>query len=107
MSAALALLADTSLMMLGGSLKRRERISARLGDILSQLISHPLFSNIITTITNLLLTLIMFAGGLQQCLQKIQIACDELFDNFPNRWVGKLLSWIIFPFGISYRTAKR
>ena len=39
MSAALALLADTSLILLGGSLKRRERISARLGDILSQLYS--------------------------------------------------------------------
>ena len=37
MSAALALLSDTSMMILGGSLKRKESISARLGDILSQL----------------------------------------------------------------------
>ncbi len=37
MSAALATIADTSLILLGGSLKRRERISARLGDIMRQL----------------------------------------------------------------------
>ncbi|MBI5501546.1 MAG: acyl-CoA dehydrogenase [Deltaproteobacteria bacterium] len=34
-SAAFALLADTALLTLGGTLKRRERLSARLGDLLS------------------------------------------------------------------------
>ncbi|HAK36507.1 MAG TPA: hypothetical protein DCM44_19645, partial [Pantoea sp.] len=33
LSANLALLADVSMAVLGGSLKRRERISARLGDV--------------------------------------------------------------------------
>lgn len=37
LSANLALLSDVSMAVLGGSLKRRERISARLGDVLSQL----------------------------------------------------------------------
>lgn len=37
LSANLALLSDVSRAVLGGSLKRRERISARLGDVLSQL----------------------------------------------------------------------
>ncbi|HJW24752.1 MAG TPA: acyl-CoA dehydrogenase [Rhodocyclaceae bacterium] len=36
-SAAFAFLADISMLLLGGSLKRREKISARLGDILSQM----------------------------------------------------------------------
>lgn len=36
-SANLALLSDISMAVLGGSLKRKERLSARLGDILSQL----------------------------------------------------------------------
>ncbi|WP_210505301.1 acyl-CoA dehydrogenase domain-containing protein, partial [Pantoea ananatis] len=36
-SANLALLSDVSMAVLGGSLKRRERMSARLGDVLSQL----------------------------------------------------------------------
>jgi acyl-CoA dehydrogenase len=37
MSAAFAIMVDISLMTLGGSLKRKERISARLGDVLSEL----------------------------------------------------------------------
>ncbi len=36
-SSNLALLADISMAVLGGSLKRKERLSARLGDVLSQL----------------------------------------------------------------------
>lgn len=36
-AAAFALLADLSMMLLGGALKRRERLSARLGDVLSHL----------------------------------------------------------------------
>src|SRR5206468_751611 len=36
-SAALALTADVSMLALGGSLKRREKLSARLGDVLSLL----------------------------------------------------------------------
>ena len=37
LSAAFAFLADVSMLVLGGSLKRRERLSARLGDVLSML----------------------------------------------------------------------
>jgi len=37
LSAALAITAELALLTLGGALKRRERLSARLGDILSQL----------------------------------------------------------------------
>ena len=37
LSTAFALLADVSMFVLGGELKRRERLSARLGDVLSQL----------------------------------------------------------------------
>ncbi len=37
LSSAFALFADTSMLALGGELKRRERLSARLGDILAQL----------------------------------------------------------------------
>ncbi len=37
MSAAFALAADTAMMTLGGALKRKERLSARLGDVLSEM----------------------------------------------------------------------
>jgi acyl-CoA dehydrogenase len=36
-------------------------------------------------------------------LADIQIACDELLNNFPIHWLGKVLRWIIFPYGTAYR----
>ncbi|XNM88162.1 acyl-CoA dehydrogenase domain-containing protein [Escherichia coli] len=49
LSANLALLSDVSMAVLGGSLKRRERISARLGDILSQLYLASAARSVMTT----------------------------------------------------------
>ena len=37
MSSSMALVSDISMMLLGGALKRKERLSARLGDVLSNL----------------------------------------------------------------------
>jgi acyl-CoA dehydrogenase len=42
---------------------------------------------------------------LQYSLQRIQSASRELFENFPQRWLGKLLGWLIFPFGYTYSVA--
>lgn len=106
MSAALALLADTSLMLLGGSLKRRERISARLGDIMSQLYLASAVLKYYYDNGKPSSDVDYVCWSLQQCLQKVQVACDELLNNFPNYWIGRLLSWIIFPFGAAYRFPK-
>ncbi len=102
MSTALALLADTSLILLGGSLKRRERISARLGDIMSQLymasavLKHYADENRRATDVDTV------CWSLQMCLFKIQCAIDELLRNFPHRFVATCLQWLIFPFGRAY-----
>lgn len=106
MSAALALLADTSLILLGGSLKRRERISARLGDIMSQLYLASAVLKYFHDQNRPISDVDYVCWSIQQCLQKIQLACDELLSNFPNFWIGKLLGWIIFPFGTAYRHPK-
>jgi acyl-CoA dehydrogenase len=102
MSAALALMADTSLILLGGSLKRRERISARLGDIMGQLYLASTILKYYADHQQPASDVSYVCWGLQHCLFKIQIALDELFANFPKRWVGKLMNWIIFPFGRAY-----
>ena len=39
----------------------------------------------------------MSDGRIEMCLHKIQIACDELLDNFPMKWLGKILYWVVFP----------
>lgn len=106
MSTALALLSDTSLILLGGSLKRRESISARLGDILSQLylasatLKYFKDHQCPESDVNYVLWV------LHECLYKIQIACDQLFHNYPNKWVGRILSFIVFPFGRAYQRPK-
>lgn len=102
MSAALAAVADTCLIVLGGSLKRRERISARLGDILSQLylasaaLKYYHEHDATEENKNYL------RWTLQYCLHNAQKAFYELFNNLPNRWLGSLLKWCLFPLGQAY-----
>lgn len=103
MSTALALLADTSLILLGGSLKRRERISARLGDLLSQLYAASAVLKYYHDNHKPTTDLDNVYWALEHCLYKMQIACNEIFANFPNRLVGHLLHWIVFPFGAAYK----
>ena len=101
-SAAFALLADISLLVLGGALKRKENISARLGDILSYLY---LISAVLKRYDD--------QGKNTEDLPLVQWACEyyfysiqqrfiELFKNYPNRWVKNFLKILIFPFGKSF-----
>ncbi|MDV3254013.1 MAG: acyl-CoA dehydrogenase [Lysobacter sp.] len=98
-SAALALCADTSMLLLGGKLKFKESLSGRLGDVLSQLYiasallkryedqgrpetDHPLL-----------------AWSLLNAVHKIEVALSGALRNFPVRPVGWLLWALIFPLG--------
>ncbi|MGE8641947.1 MAG: acyl-CoA dehydrogenase domain-containing protein, partial [Achromobacter sp.] len=98
-SAAFALLADTSMLVLGGSLKRRERLSARLGDVLSQmyLISATLkrFEDEGRQAADAPLA----HWSIQDALFKLQEAFDGVLANYPNRFVAWSLARIIFPWG--------
>lgn len=106
MSAALALMADTSLILLGGSLKRRERISARLGDVMSQLYLASAVLKYFRDEGSQKSDVDYVCWCMQYCLHKIQIASNDFLDNFPKRWVGKVLGWIIFPFGRAYASPR-
>lgn len=102
MSTALALLADTSLIMLGGSLKRRERLSARLADILGQLYLASAVLKYFNDNNSPIEDVDNVCWALQYLLERIQISIDQLCANFPNRFVGGLLRFAIFPFGRAY-----
>ncbi len=106
MSSALALLSDMCLMILGGSLKRKERISARLGDILSQLYLASAVLKYFNDQGKQASDVDYVKWCIQTCLADIQIACDDLLHNFPIPWLGKVLRWILFPWGTSYRKPK-
>ncbi|MCD6038831.1 MAG: fadE 1 [Gammaproteobacteria bacterium] len=102
MSSALALLSDISIFLLGGQLKRKERISARLGDILSQLYLASAVLKYFNDQGRPATDLEYIKWCIQTCLADIQIACDDLLHNFPLSWLGKILRWILFPWGPSY-----
>lgn len=103
MSSALALVADTCLILLGGSLKRRERISARLGDILSQLYLASAVMKYFNDHQATEADVDYACWSMQECLYEIQKAFDELLVNLPYRGLGFILKTCIFPFGCAYR----
>lgn len=102
LSANLALLADISMAVLGGSLKRRERISARLGDVLSQLY---LASSVLKRYDDEgrnEADLPLVHWGVQDALYQAEQAMDGLIKNFPNRLVAGIMRGVIFPTGRHY-----
>lgn len=103
MSAALALVGDVTMMLLGGELKRRERLSARLGDVLSQLYLASATLKYFHDEGQPVDDLPSVEWILQDCLYNIQTAFDAFCDNFPHRFVGSLLSFLVFPYDRSYK----
>lgn len=99
-AAAFAVLADLALLTLGGALKRKERLSARLGDILAELYllatalkrfedegrppeDEPLVHYV-----------------MQQGYQRLAEAFQGVLQNLPARWAAWLLRCLAFPFGV-------
>jgi hypothetical protein len=103
MSMALALLSDSCMLLLGGHLKRKERLSARLGDILSELYLGSAVLKYFNDQGSHQTELDYVKWSVETCLYHIQTACDELLANFPLPWLGKLCRWLIFPYGTAYR----
>lgn len=99
LSANLSLLSDVAMATLGGELKRKERLSARLGDVLSQLylVSATLKRFNDDGRPEALLPFVHWAC--QDGLYQAQTAIVELLENFPAPILGKLLSAIIHPWG--------
>lgn len=98
-----ALIADISMLVLGGALKHKEKLSARLGDILSYLY-----------IASAVLKRFEDEGRQEEDLPLVQWSCEyllhqiqqrffELIKNFPLRSVSGLLKFLIFPDGRPFK----
>ncbi|MEW6984431.1 acyl-CoA dehydrogenase FadE [Colwelliaceae bacterium 6471] len=98
-SANLAMLSDIAMLTLGGDLKRRERISARLGDILSNLYLASATLKRFNDEGRQSGDLPLVQWAVEDCMYKSQQAIDELLNNFPNRIIATVLRLVIFPFG--------
>jgi len=99
LSSAFAWTSDVAMFVLGGSLKRRERLSARLGDILSQLY---LASTVLKKFADDGCPeedLPLMHWAMRDTLNRAQEAFYGLFENLPNRVVAWGLRWSIFPWG--------
>src|SRR6266567_3291122 len=96
---AFALCADMALLTLGGALKRKEMLSARFGDILSELY---LLSAALKRWQDEGRQVADFAA-LDWCMasgfRAIENRFAEIFANLPNRFVAIMLKFLIQPFG--------
>ena len=101
-SASFAFAADIAMLALGGYLKKKENLSARLGDVLS---SMYLASMVLKHHDN--------QGRQEADLPLVEWACRSLLyqaqeqlhlflRNFPNRFLAAFMRLIIFPRGLTY-----
>jgi acetyl-CoA C-acetyltransferase len=105
-SAAFALLADLSLLTLGGALKRKEMISARLGDIVSEIY---LLAAALKRFEDEgrheedrpILDYLMITGR-----ERIAHAFEGVLQNLPARWAAVIMRLVAFPAGFSRREPK-
>lgn len=97
MSAAFAFSTDITLLIVGGDIKRKERLSARLGDILSHLYLGSAVLKYYRDNGESAEDLPYVEWALQTNLAAIQTAFGGFWSNFPNRLLGKLCHWFIFP----------
>ena len=98
-SAALAFASDIAMLTLGGKLKHKEHISARLGDVLSQLYICSAMLKRFEVQGRPALDQPILAWAFHDAIYKIQIALGSVVDNFPSRAVRVLLGIFIFPLG--------
>jgi acyl-CoA dehydrogenase len=101
-SAAFALASDFAMLTLGGALKKRELLSARLGDVLSAMylascvLKH--FENQGRRATDLPLV----EWSVRTLMYEAQESLHAFLRNLPNRWAAAFLRIFIFPRGRTY-----
>ncbi len=101
-SASFAFAVDIAMLTLGGYLKKKESLSARLGDVLSSMY-----------LASMVLKHFNDEDGPAEDLPIVEWACRHLLyhaqeqlhgflRNFPNRFLAGLMRFMIFPRGLTY-----
>jgi acyl-CoA dehydrogenase len=98
-SAAFAFCSDIAFLSLGGELKRRELLSARLGDILSELYLLSAALKRWEDEGRQDADWVLLRYCMEQGFQTIEARFDELIANMPSRAVRWMLRLFIMPFG--------
>jgi len=99
LSAALASMSDIALGVLGGNLKRRELLSARLGDVHSQLFIACSILKFHSAHARTGEEDAHAEYALTKAIYQAQEALRDFANNFPLRRLAKLLCWVAMPCG--------
>jgi acyl-CoA dehydrogenase len=100
-SSSFALLADMSMFVIGGQLKRKEMLSARLGDILSHLYMMSATVKRYHDEGRQKEDLPLLTWAMYDSFFKMQVAMDGVLANFPNRPIAWVLRRLVFPKGLT------
>ncbi|MEN1925767.1 acyl-CoA dehydrogenase [Luteimonas sp. MJ293] len=98
-SANLALMADVSMLMLGGKLKFKESLSGRLGDVLSHLYMTSAMLKRYHDEGAPEAEQPLLAWAFHDSVHKMETSLSAALRNFPIRPVGWLMWLLVFPLG--------
>ena len=102
LSAAAAFISDAILILLSGNIKVKERLSARLGDILSYLYMASATLKYFKDNGERVADEVFVKWALEHCLFEAQQALVGALANSPIRWLGTMYRCILFPYGLPY-----
>jgi len=88
---------------LGGSLKRREKISGRLADALAYMYLASCALKRYHDEAKITANYNLVRWSTEHCLYRVQEALLGVLENLPMRPAAFLLSWAIFPLGARFR----
>ena len=103
MSSAFALLSDICIGVLGGSLKRREKISGRLADVLSNMYVISAVLKHYEDQGSHKEDLELVKWACEDALYNIQTALKGIMKNLPLPFIGALVNFVIFPLTKPYQ----
>ncbi|WP_428100677.1 acyl-CoA dehydrogenase [Candidatus Rariloculus sp.] len=101
-SASFALAADAAMLTLGGALKRKELLSARLGDVLSYIYLASMVLKHYRDQDEPDADLPLVEWACRTLMYRAQEQLHGFLRNFPNRWVAAVLRVMIFPRGRTF-----
>ncbi len=101
-SAAFAVLADAAMLTLGGELKRKERLSARLGDLLSFLYMTSAVLKRFEDDGRPAHDLPLVEWACRRLIYQFQEQAHDFLRNFPKRGLAIFLRGVVFPTGRTY-----
>ncbi len=101
-SASFSFAADVAMLALGGYLKKKETLSARLGDVLSMMYLASMVLKHHANQGSPKADLPLIDWACRSLLYQAQEQLHQFLRNFPNRALAALMRFVIFPRGLTY-----